>query len=561
MDLFWTKSYPPGMPRAINVKQYKHIADMLSHCCDQYKKRIAFSGFGDEVTYGEYHRKAKQLATAWQQLGLKKEDRIAILMPNSLQYPIALFAAFLAGLVVVNLNPASTPDELAHQMEESESKALLVMDVFLPGLMLAMPTLPLKYIITTRLGDCVSGFRSVWMNVVGWCKRSSFRKMPSQCKERHHVWSDLLKQGARHTFRNVVIRADDLAFIQYTPGLDGPPKGVLLTHQNVVANVIQATTWIKPIFDLEQRGTGIIVLPFHHMAAITLSCFSSVIFGMRSVVFSLEDNIRDLVRFLQKEPITLMVGMNTLFNDLLSDPEFPYANFSQLKCVLSAGMPLQWSVADRWRRVTGVSIVESYGLAEASPVVAINPVNRHSGQFNSGVGLPLPNTIVKIVNERGMPLPAERTGEICVKGPQVTILGYCKNPDKSTCLLDPNGWLRTGDMGHMDEQGFLYFLGRKKDMILISGFQVYPSEIEELLVSHPAVSEAAVSHVQDEVSVSHIVAVVVPRTGRKVSEEQLIELCRKTLPAYKVPQSVVVVSSLPRTRVGKLRRRGIDIHL
>jgi len=550
MDRFWTKSYPPGMPHAINVTKYAHIADAMNQACDRYPESPAFTSFNAHMTYAELKQQAYTLAAAWQGLGLKPGERIAVMLPNCLQYPVALHAAFLAGLVVVNVNPMYKKDELLHQLKDADVSAVVVLDIFMAQLLRALPGLSIRMVFSTKLGDNIGGVRGSVISYLSAFQRRGKRSFPSHWSGKLLDWPMLLKLGKKNTLKPVPVGLDDLAFLQYTSATTGLAKGAMLTHRNILANMTQAKAWVKRVLE-PGKEVLLLTLPMYHIFSLTVTCFCMTL-GARSVLVADARRINRLTRLLQKESVTLFMGINTLFNALLADPGFQYANFSQLKLVIAGGMSTQQSVANRWKRVTGFDITEGYGLTEASPIVAINPVPIK--RFKGSVGLPLPNTDLKIIDSRGITLPQGKEGEVCVRGPQIT-KGYWNNPEETKKVIDKDGWLHTGDIGRMDEQGFLYLVERKKDMILVSGFNVYPTEIEEVLVAHPSVSEAAVIGAEDGQGLEKVVAFIVLNPEKKFSGEEAIDHCRKHLAGYKVPKEVHVRQSLPKSNVGKILRR------
>ncbi len=549
MENHWQSSYPAGIPADVNVAKHKSLSEALLYYCEQYADRIAFSSCQTELTYQQLAEQSKQLAAAWQFGGLVKGDRIALMMPNCLQYPIALLAALRMGLVIVNVNPMYRGKELCHILQDADVNTVLVVDAFLPAVQVVAADCDIKKIYVTKLGECVSGIKGRLINFVAKQKAASVDSAAQgQWSGEIKTWAECMACDA--SLQVTQCHLDDIALLQYTSATTGLAKGAILTHRNILANMSQVKAWVSPLFDV---GKEVVVtaLPLYHIFSLTVCCFCFMSLGSHAVLVMDGRNIKQLVKILDKEPITVMVGVNTLYNALLSHPKFQYCDFSRLKCCVSGGMATQQPVAKAWKKVTGLPILEGYGLTEASPVVCMNPVmNDH---FNGCVGLPIPNTEVCIADKQGLPVTNGKAGELMVRGPQVTS-GYWRNAEATKQLLTSDGWLHTGDIAWMDEQGFVKLIDRKKDMIIVSGFNVYPNEIEEVLVSMPNISEAAVIGLPSEKQGESVCAVIVPN-GSAPSKKDVQMYCQKHLSAYKIPKSIRVVENLPKSEVGKVLRR------
>ena len=541
----WLDSYPDGVPHTINVREYSSIADILASSVEQYGPLPAFSNFGKVISFNDLDRLSASFAVFLQaRLGLQKGDRISLMMPNLLQYPVALFGALRAGLIVVNTNPLYTARELSHQLQDSGAKAIVILENFAHTLEKCLEATPVEYIVVTRMGDMLDFPKSTLVNiVVKYVKKMVPRfNLPSMID-----FGDTLMAGEP---RPVELNADDVAFLQYTGGTTGVAKGAMLTHGNMVANVLQSSAWLDP-FVADGKEVVVTALPLYHIFALTANCMTFMKKGGLNVLITNPRDMKGFVAELRKIRFTTITGVNTLFNSLMNSDGFSDLDFSSLHITLGGGMAVQRSVAERWKKTTGVTLVEAYGLTETSPAACINPLNLK--EFNASIGLPIPNTECAIFDDDGNELGQGEIGELCVRGPQV-MKGYWQRPAETANCLSGQGWLRTGDIAWMDEAGFFTLVDRKKDMILVSGFNVYPSEIEEVISSHPDVLEVGAIGVPDENS-GEVVKVVVVKRNPGLTEEILQAFCRENLTGYKCPKIISFVKELPKSNVGKILRR------
>ena len=548
-DKPWLKSYPPGMPHEIDPSEYASVVDVFREATSRFGPRPAFRNLGKTLDYAALERLSGAFA-AWlrHELGLVAGDRIAIMMPNLLQYPVALFGALRAGLVVVNTNPLYTERELAHQLRDSGARAILVVELFAATVERVVADTDVEHVVVTRVGDLLDFPRSLLVNAV---MRHVRKMVPAYSLPGHHRFRDALARGARLPHEDAALGHDDLAFLQYTGGTTGVAKGAMLTHGNMVANILQASTWLSTV-DLDE-GEEIIVtaLPLYHIFALTANCLTFMRLGAMNLLVTNPRDIPAFVKELSKVRFTAITGVNTLFVALLNDEGFAKLDFSGLKMTLGGGMSVQKVVAERWKRTTGDVLVEAYGLTETSPAACINPMNLKA--FNESIGLPISSTEVSVRGPDGEPLASGEAGELCVRGPQV-MKGYWRRPEETAKAIDADGWLHTGDVATIDEQGFVRIVDRLKDMILVSGFNVYPNEIEGVVVELPGVLEAGAIGVPDEHS-GEIVKVVVVRKDPTLTEEQVKAHCKAHLTGYKRPKLVQFVDELPKTNVGKILRR------
>jgi len=549
MDKIWLKHYPSGIPHEVDTSAYASLADVFAQSCTRFRDRPAFSSMGTTRTYGEIDRQTRAFGAFLQKgCGLVKGDRLAIMMPNVLQYPVALFGAFRAGLVVVNCNPLYTPRELEHQLKDSGAKAIVVLENFAHTVQEVVGRTQVATVITTELGDLFPRMKALLTNLVVRYAKKMVRPW--------HIdgavaFNAALAAGRRHALVSVPLTQDDIAFLQYTGGTTGVPKGAMLSHGNMVANLQQISAWIGPEF---REGTEIVVtpLPLYHVFALTANLLTFLKWGALNVLIANPRDIPGLVAELGKVPFTAITGVNTLFSALVKDPGFGRIDTRALKVAFGGGMPVQRAVAEQWTAITGASLIEGYGLTECSPLVAGNTLGTRG--YTGTVGLPFPNTEVSIRDEAGAELPIGDTGEIHVRGPQV-MKGYWNQPEETAKVFTPDGWLRTGDMGFMDDTGRIKLTDRKKDMIVVSGFKVYPNEVEEVVMAHPGVLEVAAIGAPDE-RAGHVVMIVVVRRDPGLDAEQLIAHCRLHLTGYKVPRHVRFRDEpLPKSPVGKILRR------
>ncbi|WP_266171947.1 AMP-binding protein [Dyella subtropica] len=544
----WLAHYPDGVPPQIDINAYASVAAVLEESFERYRDRPGFANFGKQLSYGQVDELSRQFAGYLTGvLQLAKGDRIAIMMPNVLQYPIALFGALRAGLVVVNTNPMYTARELKHQLEDAGAKAIVVLDNFAATLQQVVAETEVKHIITTGIGDMLGFPKGALINFV----LKHVKKMVPAFNLPHAVsFRDALAQGAPHPLPKVTLTHDDVAFLQYTGGTTGVAKGAMLTHGNMVANMLQAGAWVgtnvKP-------GEEVIItaLPLYHIFSLTANGLVFMRLGGLNWMITNPRDMPGFVKELKKSKFTALTGVNTLFNGLLNTPGFAEVDFSRLHLTLGGGMAVQRAVAERWKKVTGIALAEAYGLTETSPAVCINPLDLKD--YNSSIGLPVPSTDVAIWSEDGQPLPMGEAGELMVRGPQV-MKGYWQRPDETTKVLGADGWLHTGDIARMDENGYFYIVDRKKDMILVSGFNVYPNEVEDIVMTHPGVAEVAAVGVPDEHS-GEVVKLFVVRKDPNLTVEALKEFCRENLTGYKRPKIIEFRDALPKSNVGKILRR------
>jgi len=544
----WFKSYPQGVPQEVDLEQYRSIVSVFDEAISKYRDRPAFRNFGKTLTYGEIDKLSRQFAAyLLGELKLKKGDRVAIMMPNCLQYPIAIFGVLRAGLTVVNVNPMYTPRELKHQLVDSGASVLLVVDNFGKTAQEALTGTQVKQVITTALGDLVGFPKGAIVNfVLKYVKKM----VPDYDIPGTVRFKDTLTLGQLHTLPEVDIDSGDIAFLQYTGGTTGVAKGAMLTHRNLVANMQQAGVWVGTGLDY---GNEVIItaLPLYHIFALTANCLVFMKLGGLNHLITNPRDMPGFVKELKATRFTAITGVNTLFNGLLNTPGFDEVDFSNLKMTLGGGMAVQRAVAEKWKKVTGVTLVEAYGLTETSPAACINPMNLHD--YNGAIGLPVPSTDACLKDDDGNIMPVGEVGELCIKGPQV-MKGYWQRPEETANVMDADGWLHTGDMAKMDENGFFYIVDRKKDMILVSGFNVYPNEVEDVIAGLDGVLEVAAIGVPDDKS-GEAVKVFIVKKDPNLTAEQVKAYCRDNLTGYKQPRHIEFRTELPKTNVGKILRK------
>ncbi len=544
----WLQSYPKGVPAEIDVNEFHSVSAVFDTSVAKFRDRPAYSSFGKVLTYGETDALVEQFAAyLLGELQLKKGDRVALMMPNCLQYPIATFGVLRAGLTVVNVNPLYTARELKHQLVDSGAAVLVVVDNFCDTVQQVIADTPIKHVVTTGLGDML-GAKGIVVNFV----LKYIKKMVPNYSLRGAIrFNQALKLGSRHTLPKVEIDHDDVAFLQYTGGTTGVAKGAMLTNRNLVANMQQASAWISASGIEMGKEVIITALPLYHIFALTANGLVFMKFGGCNYLITNPRDMKGFVKELKATRFTAITGVNTLFNGLLNTPGFDEIDFSSLKVTLGGGMAVQRAVAERWKKVTGVTLVEAYGLTETSPAACINPLNL--AEYNGAIGLPIPSTDACVKDDAGKTLAAGEVGELCIKGPQV-MKGYWQRPEDTAQAVDAEGWLHTGDMARMDEQGFFYIVDRKKDMILVSGFNVYPNEVEDVIAMMPGVLEVAAVGVPDEKS-GEVVKVVIVKKDPNLTAEMVKEHARANLTGYKHPRIVEFRKELPKTNVGKILRR------
>jgi len=550
MEKIWLKSYPDGIPAEVDLNTYQSLADLFEQGVARYRDKIAYTCMGVDLTYGDIDRLSRDFA-AWLQsvLKLPKGARIALMMPNTLQYPVCMFGVLRAGYVAVNCNPLYTPRELEHQLKDSGADVIVIMENFAATLAGIVAKTPVKKVVVTRLGDLLGGLKGTLVNfVVKYVKKM----VPAYHLPGATSLKLALAQGASADLAKVAVAHGDLAFLQYTGGTTGVSKGAMLTHRNIVANVLQAYAWIKPAVK-EGEETIVTALPLYHIFALTANCFTFFQIGAKNVLIVNPRDIPGFVKELRQHRFSVLTGVNTLFNALLNNAEFAKLDFSTLKVTLGGGMAVQRAVAEKWREVTGKPLLEAYGLTETSPAVTINPMNLAA--YNGSIGLPIPSTEIAIRDDNGADVPQGERGELCVRGPQV-MKGYYNRPEETAKVIMADGFLATGDIAIMDELGFLRIVDRKKDMILVSGFNVYPNEVEDVVAMHPGVLEVAAIGVPSE-KTGEAVKVFVVRKDPGLTPEAIVAHCRERLTGYKVPHQVEFRNELPKTNVGKILRRAL----
>lgn len=543
----WLNRYPADVPADINPDRYRSLIELFEHAALRYAEQTAFINMGQSMSFRQLDARSRAFAAYLQQgLGLKKGDRVALMMPNLLQYPIALFGILRAGMIVVNVNPLYTPRELEHQLNDSGASAIVIVSNFAHTLEKVVAKTQVKHVILTRLGDQLSPAKGTLVNfVVKYIKKM----VPKYYLPGAISFRQALHSGAQLEYVKPEIINDDLAFLQYTGGTTGVAKGAMLTHRNMQANLEQTKATYGSLLKACEH-TVVTALPLYHIFALTVNCLLFIELGGANLLITNPRDIPGLVKELAKYPFTAITGVNTLFNALLNDAAFNQLDFSTLSLSAGGGMAVQKAVAERWEKLTGHYLLEGYGLTECSPLVSVNPydITCHNGS----IGLPVPSTDIMLVDEAGNEVPEGEPGELCIKGPQV-MLGYWQRPDATDEVLK-NGWLRSGDIVTVDHEGFLRIVDRKKDMILVSGFNVYPNEIEDVLMLHPKVREAAAIGVPNDVA-GEMVKICVVKKDPSLTKDELLAHCKKHLTGYKIPKIVEFRDELPKTNVGKILRR------
>jgi long-chain acyl-CoA synthetase len=554
-DGIWYASYPPDVPHEVDVTQYESLVQFFDECTAKFRERVAYVSVGAELTYGELARKATAFAAYLQCIGVKPGERVAIMLPNTFQYPVSLFGVLKTGAVVVNVNPLYTVRELAHQLKDSGAQTIIVFENFAKTLEEALPGTQLKNVIVTGLGDLLADGLNLKGRMLNFVLRH-VKKMVPKYRLPHAVrLLDALARGYRLPLMPVRPTRSDLAFLQYTGGTTGVAKGAMLTHQNIIANLLQAKVWSEGQLGGEVE-TVLTPLPLYHIYSLTVNALIFMGLGGRNILIANPRDMKRVMMIIRHEKFTGITAVNTLYNAFLENEEFRQRDFSDLKLAMAGGMATQKAVAERFKAVTGQPIIEGYGLTECSPIVSMNPVDlKNMRDFEGSIGLPAPSTQVRFRKEDGSWANIGEAGELCVKGPQV-MKGYWNRPDETAKVFDDAGWLATGDIGVMDSRGFMRLIDRKKDMILVSGFNVYPNEIEDVIAMHPDVREVAAIGVPDAVHGERVKVFIVARNP-SLTAEQVIEYCRKHLTGYKVPKMVEFRSELPQTNVGKILRRAL----
>ncbi len=543
----WLTAYSAGVPANIDESFHVTLVEMFRRSAAQYADRPAMESFGAVLTYAELHRAAQSVAAWLHSRGLKKGDRVAIMSPNVLAYPAIMFGVLLAGGVVVNVNPLYTPGELEHQINDAGARFLFVFENFAHTAEAAWGKMKLERAIVIKPGDLM-GIKGVLVNFVSrWVKRS----IPAYCLTGCVPFAQVLTTGAEETFRPVPVTRDDIAFLQYTGGTTGVAKGAVLLHRNVADNVEQAWAWLKPYLDASSPHIMVTALPLYHIFGLTACCLLLIRTGGCCLMIANPRDIKSFIKTLRKSSFTIFSGVNTLYAALADDPDIKAVDFSRLALNVSGGMATQEVVARRWKQVSGRAIVEGYGLSETSPIVTLNRPDL--SEFSGGIGYPTPSTEISLRTAEGGVAPVGERGELCIRGPQVTP-GYWRRPDETAKVMTADGFFRTGDIGVMEPDGLFKVVDRLKDMILVSGFNVYPNEIEAVLIQHPKVKEVAVIGVPDEHSGEAPMAIVVPRDA-SLTREELRAFAHEQLTGYKIPRQFEFRNELPKTNVGKILRR------
>ena len=548
VEKIWLQSYQEGVPAEVDLGEFQSLGEMFQNSVTLYRDRVVFINMGAEMTYGELDALSRDFAAYLQtSLKLQKGDRVAIMMPNVLQYPVCMLGALRAGCVVVNCNPLYTPRELEHQLKDSGAETIVVLENFAHTLAHVIAQTSIKNVVIARMGDLLGFAKGALVNFV---VKHVKKMVPAWRIPAAVDFGRAISQGAASGFTPVSVTQDDLAYLQYTGGTTGLSKGAMLTHGNILANLSQAHAWIKAEL---KEGEELVVtaLPLYHIFALTANCFLFMRIGARNLLITNPRDLKSFVSDLAKYPFTVILGVNSLFNLLLNNEAFKTLDFSTLKITLGGGMAVQSSIAEKWKRLTGVPLIEAYGLTETSPAAVINPLN--NSEYTGAIGLPISSTDVAIRNDDGIDVPLGERGELCIRGPQV-MKAYYHRPEETANVMMPDGFLRTGDIVVMDEKGYIKIVDRKKDMILVSGFNVYPNEVEEVVAMHPGVLEVASVGVSTE-GAGEVVKIYVVKKDESLTAEQLIAHCRANLTGYKVPRQVEFRKDLPKSNVGKILRR------
>ena len=547
MDKIWLKHYPPGVPAEIDYRQFKSIGELFDACVEKFRDRAAYHSMGRTISFGELDDMSRAFGAWLQAKGFPRGTRIALMMPNCLQYPVCIFGALRAGYTVVNVNPLYTPRELEHQLKDAGAEAIVILENFAHVLQQVIGRTAVKHVVVAALGDQL-GLKGLLVNFV---VRNVKKMVPAFDLPEALRFNAVLGEGEPMMLKPVDVGQDDIAFLQYTGGTTGVSKGAMLLHRNVLANLEQSAAWLTPFMQEGKPQVMITALPLYHIFALTANCLVMMRLGGCNVLITNPRDIPGFVKELGKHKFTMITGVNTLFNALLNHPDFAKLDFSGLRISLGGGMAVQKAVADRWKQVTGNTLVEAYGLSETSPAATINPLDLK--EYNGAIGLPISSTEISIRGDDGKDVPLGQAGEICIRGPQV-MAGYWKRPDETAKVMTPDGFFCTGDIGIMDEKGFVRIVDRKKDMILVSGFNVYPNEIEGVVAMHPGVLECAAIGVPDANSGEAVKLFVVKRDPA-LSEEELRKYCVENFTGYKRPKSIEFRTELPKTNVGKILRR------
>ncbi len=554
MDRFWLKHYPEGVPAEIDPTQYSSLVQLMEESFAKYGSRNAYAFMDRYYTFADIDRYSAALGAWLQGRGLARGSRVAVMMPNVVQYPIAIAGILRAGYVVVNVNPLYTPRELEHQLKDSGAEAIVILENFCTTLQQVIAKTQVKHVIVASMGEMLGFPKGIIVNLV---VRRVKKMVPAYSLPGHVKFGDTLDEGARRKLATVQLGLSDIAFLQYTGGTTGVSKGAVLTHRNLVANVLQLEAWSSPSLNDTSRGpvpeqfVYVCALPLYHVFALTVNCLGGMRLGALNVLIANPRDIPGFVKELSKYKFNVIPGVNTLYNVLAENPEFRKLDFSSLRIANGGGMAVQKVVSDKWRSITGIPIIEGYGLSETSPVATCNPIG--STEYTGSIGLPVSSTEIAILDDAGQPVPLGQPGEIAIRGPQV-MAGYWQRPDETAKVMTPDGFFKSGDIGIMDERGYTKIVDRKKDMIIVSGFNVYPNEIESVVAMHPGVLECAAIGVSDEKS-GEAVKVFVVKKDPALTEAALMEFCKQQLTGYKKPKYIEFRDDLPKTNVGKILRR------
>jgi long-chain acyl-CoA synthetase len=549
MEKIWLKSYPPGVPAEVDWSAHRSIGDLFEAKCTEYAARPAFCNMGRTISFGDLRRMSRHFAAWLQSLGLARGTRVAIMMPNCLQIPLCLFGVLRAGCTVVNVNPLYTPRELQHQLRDSGAEVIVILENFAHVLQQVLPDTAVKHVVVASLGDLL-GVKGLVVNLV---VRHVKRMVPAWHIPGARRFNEVMASAVSLPFEPPVVEQDDVAFLQYTGGTTGVAKGATLLHRNILANLEQSAAWVNPFVASEVPQIIITALPLYHIFSLTANCLLMLKLGGLNVLITNPRDMPGFIKELQRHRFTMFTGVNTLFNGLLNQAAFSGVDFTALRVTLGGGMAVQKTVAERWKKLTGCTLVEAYGLSETSPAAIINPMDLQD--FNGSIGLPIPSTEVSIRSDDGKEVPLGQSGEICIRGPQV-MPGYWQQPESTAAVMTPDGYFMTGDLGTMDERGYVRIVDRKKDMIKVSGFNVYPNEVEAVVASLPGVLECAAIGVPDEHS-GEALKLFVVRKDPALTEEDVRKYCHDNLTGYKRPRHIEFRQELPKSNVGKILRRAL----
>ena len=548
MERIWLKSYPKGVPADINVADYASLVALFDSSIAKYRERDAFHCMGKTISFGALEEGSRKFGAWLQGKGLAKGARVALMMPNCLQYPVAMFGVLRAGMTVVNVNPLYTARELEHQLKDSGAEAIVILENFASTLQEVLPKSPVKHVVVTSLGEML-GLKGLIVNFV---VRNVKKMVPAFDLPGAIRFGDALAEGAGKQLATPPLGHEDIAYLQYTGGTTGVSKGAVLTHKNVIAALLQYRVWLAPAIGTEQPRI-ITALPLYHIFSLTVNCLSMMVVGGCNILITNPRDIPGFVKELGKHRYTMITGVNTLFNALLHHPDFAKLDFSHVRLALGGGMAVQKAVAEKWQQVTGTALLEGYGLTETAPSATANPLDQK--EFSGSIGVPLPSTEIVLRDDNDKDVALGQPGEICIRGPQV-MRGYWQRADETAKVLGADGFLHSGDIGVMDAKGFIRIVDRKKDMILVSGFNVYPNELEQVVAMHPGVLEVAAIGVPDEHS-GEVPKLFIVKKDPGLTEAQVLDFCKQQLTGYKRPKHVEFRAELPKTNVGKILRRAL----